>query len=201
MKLLVLVSAGGAIGAALRFLTYQAFAGHAVARSRRPIFPWATLAVNVVGSFLMGLAMVTILERFDGSAELRAFIMAGILGGFTTFSAFSLDAVDLYRQPLTRGRRGLHRRFRGPVDCGPCRRHGPCALDAAHDPRRPKTEGQTKDGKASAVPRPAKGRRSQTITAAADSEMRLDRWFRIHFPEVGYSYLQKLLRSGSGPRR
>jgi CrcB protein len=95
MKLLVLVSAGGAIGAALRFLTYQVFAGYAVARGGQ-IFPWATLAVNVVGSFLMGLAVVTILERFDGSPELRAFIMAGILGGFTTFSAFSLDAADLY---------------------------------------------------------------------------------------------------------
>lgn len=95
MKLLVLVSAGGAIGAALRFLTYQLFAGLAVARGG-PIFPWATLVVNVVGSFLMGVVAVTILERFDGSPELRAFVMAGILGGFTTFSAFSLDAVDLY---------------------------------------------------------------------------------------------------------
>ena len=95
MKLLVLVSAGGASGAARRFLPYQAFAGYAVARGG-PIFPWATLTVNAVGSFLMGLAVVTILERFDGSPELRAFIMAGILGGFTTFSAFSLDAADLY---------------------------------------------------------------------------------------------------------
>jgi fluoride exporter len=95
MKLLVLVSAGGAIGAALRFLTYQVFAGHAAVRGG-PQFPWATLTINVVGSFLMGLAVVTILERFDGSPELRAFVMAGILGGFTTFSAFSLDAVDLY---------------------------------------------------------------------------------------------------------
>jgi CrcB protein len=95
MKLLVLVSAGGAIGAALRFLTYQAFAGFAFARGGHT-FPWATLAVNVVGSFLMGLAVVTIIERFDSSPELRAFIMAGILGGFTTFSAFSLDAADLY---------------------------------------------------------------------------------------------------------
>ncbi|MBY0227195.1 MAG: CrcB family protein [Hyphomicrobium sp.] len=95
MKLLVLVSAGGAIGAALRFLTYQVFAGYAFARGG-PMFPWATLAVNVVGSFLMGLAVVTIIERFDSSPELRAFVMAGILGGFTTFSAFSLDAADLY---------------------------------------------------------------------------------------------------------
>ena len=95
MKLLVLVSAGGAIGAALRFLTYQLFAAAAVAR-QGPAFPWGTLTINVVGSFLMGLAAVAILERFEGSPELRAFFMAGILGGFTTFSAFSLDAYDLY---------------------------------------------------------------------------------------------------------
>ncbi len=95
MKLLVLVSAGGAIGAALRFLTYQVFAGYAGARGVAS-FAWATLTINVVGSFLMGLAAVTILERFAGSPELRAFVMAGILGGFTTFSAFSFDAVDLY---------------------------------------------------------------------------------------------------------
>ncbi len=95
MKLLILVSAGGAIGAAFRYLTYQAFAGYAAAHSGQA-FPWATLTINVIGSFLMGLAVVTILDRFDNSPELRAFIMAGVLGGFTTFSAFSLDAYELY---------------------------------------------------------------------------------------------------------
>lgn len=95
MKLLVLVSAGGAIGAVLRFLTYQAFASRAVAQPGA-VFPWATVTVNVAGSFLMGLAVVAILERFDGSPALRAFVMTGILGGFTTFSAFSLDAFELY---------------------------------------------------------------------------------------------------------
>jgi CrcB protein len=99
MKLLFLVSAGGAIGAALRFLTYQLFAGQLFAGSivarDGPAFPWATMTINVAGSFLMGLATVTILERFEASAELRAFVMAGILGGFTTFSAFSLDVFDL----------------------------------------------------------------------------------------------------------
>jgi CrcB protein len=95
MKLLILVSAGGAIGAAFRYLTYKAFAGYAVAQGGQA-FPWATLTINVIGSFLMGLAVVTILDRFDNSPELRAFIMAGVLGGFTTFSAFSLDAYELY---------------------------------------------------------------------------------------------------------
>jgi len=101
MKLLFLVSTGGAIGAVLRFLTYQVFAGALLARGGSNLFPWATLTVNVVGSFLMGLAAVSIAERFDGSPEMRAFIMTGILGGYTTFSAFSLDAVDLYVHGLS----------------------------------------------------------------------------------------------------
>lgn len=96
MKLLLLVSTGGAIGAVLRLLTYQVFAGVLLARGGSNLFPWATLTVNVIGSFLIGLAAVSIAERFDGSPEMRAFIMTGILGGYTTFSAFSLDAVDLY---------------------------------------------------------------------------------------------------------
>jgi CrcB protein len=104
MKLLFLVSAGGAIGAALRFMTYQAFAGLTVSRGGS-LFPWATLTVNVVGSFLMGMAAVTITERFGASPEMRAFFMAGILGGFTTFSAFSLDVFELYahRSPAVVG--------------------------------------------------------------------------------------------------
>jgi CrcB protein len=94
MKLLLLVSAGGAIGAALRFMTYQFFAA-ALARGLMP-FPWGTLTVNILGSFLMGLAVVIIGERLGGSPEARAFFMTGILGGYTTFSAFSLDAMELY---------------------------------------------------------------------------------------------------------
>jgi CrcB protein len=95
MKLLVLVSVGGAVGAALRFLTYQLFVGSSLARGGAA-FPWATLTVNVAGCFLMGLAVVTILERFGGSPDLRAFVMTGVLGGFTTFSAFSLDVYELF---------------------------------------------------------------------------------------------------------
>jgi len=95
MKLLVLVSVGGAVGAALRFLTYQLFVGSSLARGGAA-FPWATLTVNVAGCFLMGLAVVTILERFGGSPDLRAFFMTGVLGGFTTFSAFSLDVYELF---------------------------------------------------------------------------------------------------------
>lgn len=86
MKLLLLASAGGAIGAGLRFLVNQGFAARGLTA-----FPWATLTVNVVGGFLMGAVMVLVLERFAGSPELRTFLATGILGGLTTFSAFTFE--------------------------------------------------------------------------------------------------------------
>ncbi|MDX2306737.1 MAG: CrcB family protein [Hyphomicrobium sp.] len=97
MKLIMLAAAGGGIGAAARLLVNQAFAGAA--------FPWATLAVNIVGSFLMGMTVVFVTERFGGSAEMRTFLATGILGGFTTFSAFSFDVVELMAKegPLMTG--------------------------------------------------------------------------------------------------
>ena len=58
-------------------------------------FPYGTLAVNVIGSFLMGLLYVFMLERMEVSAELRAAIMIGILGAFTTFSTFSIETMNL----------------------------------------------------------------------------------------------------------
>ena len=97
MKLLLLASAGGAIGAGLRHLVNQAFAAHGLAGVARGVtlFPWATFSVNVVGSFLMGVVYVLINERLDGSPEARTFLATGILGGLTTFSAFSLDILSL----------------------------------------------------------------------------------------------------------
>ncbi|MEO3385798.1 fluoride efflux transporter CrcB [Mesorhizobium sp. CAU 1741] len=90
---LLLVAAGGAIGASLRHL-----AGMAAFRLLGPGFPWATVFVNVVGSFAMGLFIEILSRRFDGSNELRLFIATGLLGGFTTFSAFSLDFAVLYER-------------------------------------------------------------------------------------------------------
>ena len=87
MNLILLAAAGGAIGAAARLLVNQAFVG--------ALYPWATITVNVVGSFLMGIVVILVAERFGGSPELRTFLATGILGGFTTFSAFSFDVVDL----------------------------------------------------------------------------------------------------------
>ena len=84
-----LVALGGAIGAACRYLM-----GVGVMRLTGPAdFSVAVLSVNVIGSFLMGVFVVAAAQK--GLTHLSPFIMTGILGGFTTFSAFSLEAVTL----------------------------------------------------------------------------------------------------------
>ncbi len=60
--------------------------------------PWGTIFVNVVGSFLMGLLVEALALRFNGSPEVRVFLATGILGGLTTFSAFSLDFAVLLQR-------------------------------------------------------------------------------------------------------
>lgn len=93
MKHLLLVAAGGAIGSSLRHLVNVASL-----RWLGPGFPWSTLAVNIVGCFAMGVLIELIARRFGASQEMRLFIATGILGGFTTFSAFSLDAALLWER-------------------------------------------------------------------------------------------------------
>ncbi len=90
MRLLIMATVGGAIGSGARHLV-----NIAMTRALGPAFPWATLTVNVVGSFLMGFLVDMIMRRFGGSPEMRTFLATGILGGFTTFSAFSLDISTL----------------------------------------------------------------------------------------------------------
>ena len=90
------VAAGGAIGATLRWAIVR-WSGHVLGLA----FPYGTLIVNVLGSLVMGVAAVAMMERFPGSwGRFAPFMMTGILGGFTTFSAFSLDALFL----IERGR-------------------------------------------------------------------------------------------------
>jgi len=90
---ILLVAAGGAIGCVLRFLTINA-----IARLNPTIFPLGTMAVNVIGSMLIGVA----LAKYGHVGNARAFFVTGILGGYTTFSAFSWDAMGL----LHRGQYG-----------------------------------------------------------------------------------------------
>ncbi|MEM7778584.1 MAG: fluoride efflux transporter CrcB [Pseudomonadota bacterium] len=87
---LLMVCTGGAIGAGARYLVNVA-ALHWMG----PGYPWGTLTVNVVGSFLMGLAAHWIVTQSGLSVAGRLFIMTGIFGGFTTFSAYALDVVML----------------------------------------------------------------------------------------------------------
>lgn len=93
---LLQVALGGAIGASGRYLT-----GLAAIRLMGPGFPWGTLTVNVVGSFLMGV-IVVVLGHFSAN-RFAPLLMTGVLGGFTTFSAFSLDAITIWE----RGEHGL----------------------------------------------------------------------------------------------
>lgn len=83
---LLLVMAGGAAGAGARYLV-----GGAALRALGPDWPWGTFAVNLIGGFAMGL-LVGLIARGSGSGEnARLLLGVGVLGGFTTFSAFSLD--------------------------------------------------------------------------------------------------------------
>ena len=91
MKTLLFVAAGGAIGASARYLV-----GVGSGRLIGYGFPWGTLTVNVLGCFIMGLLIEAMALRWSVSNELRAFLTVGILGGFTTFSAFSADFALLF---------------------------------------------------------------------------------------------------------
>ena len=81
----IYVACGGAIGAALRYVV-----------SITLLFPYGTLAVNIIGSFVMGAAFVVLTAK--GADRMIVFAMTGVLGGFTTFSAFSLEAVNLFER-------------------------------------------------------------------------------------------------------
>ena len=93
MSALLAIAAGGAVGALLRYGVSTAthtYLGRA--------FPYGTLAVNVVGSLLMGLLFVLLVERSAAPPEWRAAILIGLLGAFTTFSTFSVETVGLMEE-------------------------------------------------------------------------------------------------------
>jgi len=91
IQTLLTVAVGGAIGSSLRYLVNVG-----ALRLVGSGFPWATLTVNVIGSFLMGALVVWFAHR--DLMRFAPFLMTGVLGGFTTFSAFSLDTVTLWQR-------------------------------------------------------------------------------------------------------
>lgn len=88
---LVIVFCGGGLGSALRFGV-----GHLVGPANGHSFPWATFAINLLGSFLMGIVFAA-LSKPGASSTLALFVAVGVLGGFTTFSTFSREAFELLR--------------------------------------------------------------------------------------------------------
>lgn len=90
MNQVLAIAAGGAVGAVLRF--WMSTGVYAIAGRD---FPYGTLAVNVLGSLLMGLLTVLLIERLSLGPEWRAAILIGVLGGFTTFSTFSIETLNL----------------------------------------------------------------------------------------------------------
>jgi CrcB protein len=90
MRALLLVSLAGAIGTALRFGV-----GRAIGPWAPPDFPWATLAVNVVGCFLLGVITEAAGDRRVADVEVRSILGVGVMGGFTTYSSFDIEMLRL----------------------------------------------------------------------------------------------------------
>lgn len=91
MERLFLIAFGGAIGCVLRYLVSTG-----VYRLFGRDFPYGTLAVNAIGSLLIGFLFVLLLEYIDSMADsFRSLLVIGFLGGFTTFSSFSLETINL----------------------------------------------------------------------------------------------------------
>jgi len=92
MKILLLIGSGSFVGGILRYLLSQFL------QTKTPsIFPLGTLAVNVLGCFLIGL-VIGFMDRGTLASEWRVFLATGLLGGFTTFSAFSMESVNLMKE-------------------------------------------------------------------------------------------------------
>ena len=90
MNMILLVAIGGALGSIARYLMASS-----IQTASGWEFPIGTVLVNILGCFLMGILYVLIVARHDPRHDLRALLMVGVMGGFTTFSSFSLETVTL----------------------------------------------------------------------------------------------------------
>lgn len=88
IKMMLFIAAGGAFGAVARYLTVVGV-GAVVGMG----FPYGTLVVNILGSFILGALVETLALTWSPSQEVRALLVVGMLGAFTTFSTFSLDVI------------------------------------------------------------------------------------------------------------
>lgn len=96
IKNILLIGLGGSAGSILRYLCQRWFA-EVYSHS----FPWGTFAVNITGCFLIGILWGITFKSFESNEHWKLFLMTGICGGFTTFSAFTLEGIGLLREQKT----------------------------------------------------------------------------------------------------
>jgi CrcB protein len=92
MPVVLAVAAGGAVGAASRYGLDRL-----IERRSFAVFPWSTFTINVSGCFLIGLVIAVLVDRHQTPAWARAGLVVGVLGGYTTFSTFAQETLDLLR--------------------------------------------------------------------------------------------------------
>ena len=96
IKRLFLVGLGGSAGAIFRYLVARIFAALEISSA----FPYHTLLVNIVGCFVIGL-LNTLYPSVENNQMTRLFLITGVVGGFTTFSAFGIESIELFKAGLT----------------------------------------------------------------------------------------------------
>ena len=169
----LLVALGGALGATLRYGVVEG-----AARVFGVFFPWGTLCVNVIGSGLMGMLAAWLATKGAAGEPWRLLLAVGVLGGFTTFSAFSLDAVRLMQTGA----------------------FGPFALYAAGSVVLSFRSALCRVGHwPTAVHGGRMSEQRQVVTVevtSGDDGIRLDRWFRRHYPGLSHGRLEQMLRKG-----
>jgi CrcB protein len=92
MPVFLAVAVGGAVGAAGRYGLDRL-----IERRSFAVFPWSTFTINVSGCFLIGLVIAALVDRHEAPAWVRAGLVVGVLGGYTTFSTFAQESLDLLR--------------------------------------------------------------------------------------------------------